>query len=136
MTKKHLLQGEYQVPISDWDDYYVTNYGRVFSNKKNITYKTEDGRIYKARIFKQLKPYLSNGYYKVTLSNGSKRDKIYIHHLVYKNLVGKYDTSHWKINHINKNKLDNRLENLKLVPATSVEKILFQTRFQALLEEY
>lgn len=50
----------------------------------------------------------------MNLSNRNVRKKFYIHELVWITFMGDYAKHYFKIKHINKNKLDNRLNNLAL----------------------
>lgn len=90
------------VPIVDYNgDYWISNYGQVFSNKR--------GEMV------ELKPYLdSKGYYKVDLYKNGKVKRYLVHRLV--NLH--YNPNPRLLNvtdHINNNRLDNRASNLRWV---------------------
>lgn len=101
-------------PIEGFEDYLITSTGRVLSTKKRVKTTTLDNKTYEAIIYKDLKTTLIRGYKTITLSHKKKRKNCYIHELVFKTFIGEYDKYYFKIVHINKNKLDNNLENLKL----------------------
>lgn len=90
--------------------YKVSNYGRVKSLDRNITYS--NGRIcnHKGKI---LSPMLSNnGYLYVHLLENTKRVKYSVHRLVAETFI-KNDENKLEVNHKNGLKLDNRLKNLE-----------------------
>lgn len=63
----------------------------------------------------RLKPTLmQRDYYSVALSVGSKVKRHYIHKLVVETFIGLVPKGH-VVNHINSDKLDNRLENLEII---------------------
>lgn len=109
-----LHQGETVKPIEGFEDYLITDTGRVLSTKKRVRTTTLDGQTYEAIIYRELKVGIIQGYKTVNLSNKKKYKKFYIHELVFKNFIGEYDKYYFRIKHINRDKLDNRLENLKL----------------------
>ncbi|MGM9533717.1 MAG: NUMOD4 domain-containing protein, partial [Intestinibacter sp.] len=43
-------------PVSGFEGYYITSFGRVISAKKKYKQKTLEGEIYEATIYKILKP--------------------------------------------------------------------------------
>lgn len=64
---------------------------------------------------KILKPAIDKyGYFRITLSNNDKRKSYYVHRLVAKAYLKKYNDN-LQVNHINGNKKDNRVENLEMV---------------------
>jgi hypothetical protein len=79
--------------------YQVSNLGRVKSLRRN----------------KILSPSKECGYLKTTLRKDGKQRKLAIHQLVAMAFLGHEPCGHeLVVNHINKNKLDNRVENLKI----------------------
>ncbi len=77
-------------------------------------YASTDGEIYSEKTGKILKPSLSKfGYLRVTLrKNKREKHKIMVHRLVALAFIENPDKLP-QVNHINENKLDNRVENLE-----------------------
>lgn len=109
-----LEPGETAKEVEGFEDYLVTSTGRVLSTKKRVKTTTLEGKVYEAIIYRELKTTLVRGYKTVTLSAKNRRKNCYVHELVFKAFIGEYDKCYFKIRHINGDKLDNRLENLKL----------------------
>lgn len=86
--------------ISGFESYQVSNMGNV----KSLMFKKE-------RI---LKPFRVGNYLGVWLGKGHKK---YIHHLVADAFIITEKKSNYQIDHINKDTKDNRVENLRYVPA-------------------
>jgi len=81
------------------DNYWITNFGRCFSKKTN----------------KELKTHINGGYKKVNLYKKNHENIIYtLHILVYITFQNNYDTNK-VIDHINGNKLDNNINNLRCI---------------------
>ncbi len=78
-------------------NYYVSNFGGV---------KNNNGKI--------LKPFNSHGYSRIKLVINNKRECFSIHRLVGEVFIDKIDGKPF-IDHINRNKNDNRVENLRWV---------------------
>ena len=89
------------VDIPDFPGYQVSNCGRVRNSKTS----------------KILKPYLTRGYYRVSLYNDSGRKCKLIHRLVAEAFI---PNLHHKpaVNHINGCKTDNNISNLEWVSAS------------------
>lgn len=112
---KFLYYGEIVKPILDWDNYWVTNLGRVFSSKKKVEYKTLNGNNYSCIVWRELKPFYTGKYKTVTLvEKGKKRKNILIHKLVYEAFNGKYDTHYFKIIYKNGDTENCTLDNIRL----------------------
>jgi hypothetical protein len=83
----------------DFSDYYISNYGRIYNNKKNI-------------IMKTLKKI--NSYEFITIVSKNKKTlKIPIHRLVAYFFVEKFDKNKI-INHIDEDKYNNYYKNLEI----------------------
>jgi hypothetical protein len=94
--------------------YEISNLGNIRRPFLNGSYKTIKGCV---------KP---NGYRYIRTYENGKAKNSYIHQLVIKNFVGARPTG-LVVDHINRNRLDNRLENLRY--ATYKENTLNSERF-------
>lgn len=112
---KILYYGEIVKPIMDWDNYWVSNLGRVFSSKKKVTYRTLEGNNYSCICWRELKPFYMGRYKAVTLvEKGKKRKNILVHKLIYEAFNGKYDTKYFKIVYKNGDTENCTLDNIRL----------------------
>ncbi len=97
---------ENYVIIKDFEIYSVSNLGNIKNNKS--------GHV--------LRPSLSsNGYYRITLCYNGKRNYKCIHRLVAENFLENLEDKEI-VDHINNNRIDNRVENLRFV--TNSENIM------------
>ena len=89
------------IPVNDYEDYSVSNTGKVFSSKNGT--------------LKELKPIKNcrKGYYCVHLSKNNKAKEFYIHRLVFEHHVRKLEEGE-QINHIDFNKSFNSTINLEV----------------------
>lgn len=104
-------QNEQWRPVVGFEGYYdVSNLGRVKSVERMIGSKWGDKtKVQRERI---LKPGISNGYYKLTLCKEGKFYYRYVHRVVLESFDKLSDLV---VDHIDENKLNNRLENLRYV---------------------
>ncbi len=113
-AKMYKFGDEIIKPIKDFENYGVSNKGYVYKNLKygllEINYKTH-----------RLKPYKSPlGYLFVRLSNKGKTKTAYIHKLVAEHFLN-FKEDEMKIIHIDGNKENNSVENLKVIPKIKKE---------------
>ena len=112
--KKQLQEGEKAVTVLGYEDYYVTNFGRVFSAKKKFTHETLNNVVYGCVAWKELKPFYTHRYKTVTLVKKGKKKNVYIHTLVYEQFKGVYDKHYFKVVFKNKDMEDCNIDNLEL----------------------
>lgn len=94
------LPGEEWLPVKNHPHYLISNFGRIQSTGHTTP------RLMKLSPIR----HGNNHYFKVTLCNKGNRTDEFIHRLVYETFT---DTTPEKIWHINRDTLDNRLENLE-----------------------
>ena len=107
--------GEILKPIQGYENkYLISSYGRVWSirSKKWLKYSVP-----------------SNGYAQVGLSLNNKRTSYMIHRLVAKTFLQK-PTNKDYVNHIDGNKLNNRVNNLEWVTRSDNEKHAFANKLK------
>lgn len=93
--------------ITNCDDYYIDNETlQVVSFKYK---KYTEGKI--------LKPTINNGgYIRYKFSVNGKIKRIFLHHIIVKLFINpNFDSSKFEVDHKNRNKLDNSIENLAIV---------------------
>lgn len=84
-------------PVNGFDNYLISDLGRVKSLKTN----------------RFLKPGDSTSYNRVDLCNKGKRTCFYIHRLVALHFIPNIDNKKCVVDHINRNKKDNTVKNLR-----------------------
>lgn len=105
--------------MEEWKDlkgfegiYQISNLGNVKSLSRIISYKDGRDRPTKEKL---MKLYIdSSGYYMCNLRKDKKTFYKRIHILVYETFVGEIPEN-MVIDHINRDKLDNRMDNLRCV---------------------
>lgn len=90
-------------------EYQVSNLGRVKSLNKKVLAKNNNIATKRGRVLK-LREY--QGYYYVCLSSKNSKKMCRVHILVAKAFIPNSEQKR-TVNHINGNKLDNRVENLE-----------------------
>ena len=101
MNKKHLTEAEQQELLL-----------RV---RKNYTYNAATGRLTSSRLGRAIrgKKHGKKGYLAVNCRIGKKLVVVYLHHAVWAVCKGRWPEQ--QIDHVNGNKSDNRIENLREV---------------------
>lgn len=97
----------------EFENYYVSSLGRIRHKGKNNL----------------LKPSITCGYYKIRLSNNGLVKDYMIHQLVYQIFKGNYDKSKYIVDHIDGNKLNNNINNLRLLTnSENANAALYETK--------
>ena len=77
--KRYLKEDENAISIVNYEDYYVTSLGRVFSSKITFEYTTLENIDYGCIVWKELKPFYCHQYKSVSLSKkGVGKKNFYI----------------------------------------------------------
>lgn len=102
--------------IKGYKNYQVSNLGRIKSLKRNVPFTNRWGQrithLQKERILKAKKQF--NGYLAISLSNNGEHKTYLVHRLVAEAFILKTDNKS-QVDHINGDKTDNRVENLRWV---------------------
>lgn len=103
-------------PIKGYEGLYeVSNLGRIKSVDRTVVYKNGRTYIYKGQIL--LISKCTKGYFRVELSKDNKRKYKYGHRLVAEAFIPNPDNKPC-VDHINTDRSDNRVENLRWVTYT------------------
>ena len=86
-------------PVKNFEDrYYISNFGRVYSIKRETI----------------MKPSMLNGYWRVILYDGNKTKGCYVHRMVAEAFIPNPQNKPL-INHIDENRANNKISNLEWV---------------------
>lgn len=106
------MQNEIWKDVPGFPGYQVSNAGRVKSMFRRVNGPKKNGRIVQEKILKPAS--VKDGYFAVSLHIGGKRKTKTIHRLVALAFIPNPDNKP-EIDHINTNRIDNRVENLRWV---------------------
>ena len=96
MEGVELLEGEQFVPIRCYENYYISNKGRCYNTKTKNFVRYNNG----------------NGYIRVNLGH---KDKYLMHRLVMEHFGPPKPDGDYEIDHVNRIRDDNRIENLRWI---------------------
>jgi len=87
---------------------------KTIKNFENYTI-TESGIVTNIKTGRVLKQSIANGYFQICLSKNNIKKHYFIHQLVARTFIDDYNTDTQVVDHIDSNKLNNNLENLRIV---------------------
>ena len=97
--------------VKNYEGFYkVSNLGNVMSVERYVKRSRGGVQILRGRI---LKPRMTAKYGSVNLSKEGKQKSFYIHSLVIENFKLEPKPKGFVVDHINRNPIDNRIENLR-----------------------
>lgn len=97
-------------PIKGYDNYFISNFGRVMSTDK-VVMRRKKGKLLRKGTYINYS-ISADGYLRVNLSSGGCKKCFGVHRLVAKAFIPNPDNLP-VINHRNEDKTDNRVENLE-----------------------
>lgn len=101
-------------PITGYEGLYeVSNYGEIRSVDRLITYKTGNKYRVKGRVLKS--GASGTGYLQCNLCANGKRKTVYNHKIVAQEFLGHTPTKGKVVDHIDNNRINNRLDNLQII---------------------
>lgn len=109
--------GEIWKDIKGYESLYqISNLGRVKRLKRKYRVYNSLTKRYNIRIVdeKILKGTINKGYNRICLSKDGKEKNYFVHRLVIENFIGEIKNNE-NIDHIDCNKLNNKLDNLEIV---------------------
>lgn len=111
MEVDELLEGEEFVSIRDYPGYYISNQGRCYNSNT-----------------KRLIGFRQKGYIRVTLKNENGERNFRVHRLVMEHFGSPQPDGNYEIDHINHQRDDNRIENLRWTTRSDNNKNRSSTR--------
>lgn len=123
-----MTENECWAPVASYEDTYeVSSLGRVRRRARSTVDRAGRLRAWGERL---LNPSVRrNGYRALMLSRSDVKVNAYVHHLVAHAFIGPRPPGMW-INHIDGDKLNNRVENLEYVTVTENNRHAFRTGLQ------
>ena len=130
-----MIKKEIWKDVPGYEGYYqVSNMGKVRSLDRIITYKSGASKLLKGKV---LNPAMNDGYKQVILTMKGRKKTFRISQLVAMAFLGhKPDGHKLVVDHIDGDRLDNRVENLRIVTHRANVSTCFRTDNGTLSSEY
>ena len=94
---------------NNWKKLDMIEYGM------NYSINLETNEIRNDNTCRIRKPWINKGYYQIGLSLNGKQKKYLVHVLIWYAHYGIYDTKQYDVDHIDHNRTNNNISNLRLV---------------------